>query len=411
MGQPEAALASAHASVRKNSENMEGWMLLAELSAEQGDDAAALSCLRPALESSPVLVRAWAWLAEMEPRLKSGLPVEEILTKARSSVVTEEDYATTVFALANLRQRAGLYSEAFGLYQEANQRLDAVQPFAIEAWEARVAEIIASSEQQAWTPPLRNQREFVDHARLVFICGMPRSGTSLCEQILCSHPAVHGAGELPSMEYIEKCLLQRGHNPYGTDETGWQAEMRNVYLDSLPPLNKGESWVIDKTPRNFERLDLVLRLFPEARVLWMLRHPLDTVLSCFFQDFASSQDYTRRLDHTTRVYIGHLNLLRHWKQKWGESLKVVDYSELVQNLETAARSLADFLSLDFHPAMLRPHLNPRPVRTSSAAQVRRPVYTTSLNQWRRYAGELSDLMARMQAEGLIDAEGQSSFSI
>jgi len=411
MDQPEAALASALASVSKNSENMEGWMLLAELSAEQGNVAEALAYLQPALEHRPMLVRAWAWLAEMEPGLNSGLPVEECLMQARNEAFSSEDFATAVFALAFRKRQAGLHAEAFALCQEANRRLDVAQPFAIEAWEARVEEIIASSGRQLATPHLDNHNDSKVFARLIFVVGMPRSGTSLCEQILCSHPAVHGAGELPTMESIEKCLRQRGMDIYGPDETGWQAEMQNVYLDSLPAMQEGEQWVIDKTPRNFERLGLILRLFPEARILWMLRHPLDTVLSCFFQDFASSQDYSRRLDHAARVYAGHLRLLRHWKQQCGLNLSVVEYSKLVQNLETTTHGMAEFIGLDFHPAMLEPHLNPRRVRTASAQQVRQPVFTSSLNQWKNYANELGDLMTQMQAQGLIDADGRMAFSI
>jgi hypothetical protein len=184
--------------------------------------------------------------------------------------------------------------------------------------------------------------------------------------------------------------------------------MRRAYLDSLPTRADDHGRVVDKSPRNFERLGLIFRLFPAARVLWCLRHPLDTIISCYFQDFRGGQRFSSNLEQCAWVYVEHIHLLRHWMRHFRNSIEVVDYSVLVQNLEGTAREMSDFIGVEFHPAMLQPQLNTRNVRTASSQQLRQPVYTTSLNHWRHYRKELADILALLQQQGLLDRQGRST---
>jgi hypothetical protein len=237
---------------------------------------------------------------------------------------------------------------------------------------------------------------------------MPRSGTSLSEQILCSHSEVLGGGELATMEYIARALAHEGIDPFEVgSEPGWLERMRRAYLSSLPARAADHARVIDKTPRNFERLGLILRLFPAARVLWCLRHPLDTIISCYFQDFRGGQGFSNNLEQCSGVYVEHIQLLRYWMRYFGDSIYVIDYPDLVQNPEATIHAMADFIGVEFQPAMLQPQLNTRNVRTASAQQLRQPVSTTSLNQWQHYGEELADVCALLQQQGLLDQQGRS----
>jgi hypothetical protein len=334
--------------------------------------------------------------------------VRQALERVRAGATAVEDAATASFALADIVRRAGKYPLAFAYYREANERLAAAHPFAMDCWEQEVEKTIAASRAwlEAGNCPAADAS--AGGEKLVFIVGMPRSGTSLCEQIISAHPGVPGAGELASMEHIEKALQQTGSDPYAVEaEPAWIDQMREAYLESLPAGFANHSRVTDKTPRNFERLGLIFRLFPAARVLWCVRHPLDTILSCYFQDFGAGQKFSQRLDHCARMYAAQVRLMRHWKHYFGRSIHAVDYSSLVRDLQSNVRAMADFLDVEFDPAMLQPHRNPRMVRTASAAQVKRPVYTTSLNNWRHYRQELSQVCAMLQQHGLLDAQGRA----
>lgn len=385
----------------------EARILRSELAAGQGDPRRAVEWLRTVVEHDPDHVRGWAMLSAHDPELVTELPVERELTRLADAELDADAAATAKFAVAHRALRDGEPDRAFDLFRAANELRASVAPFDIEGWERRVARILAASGSV--------ERPGTDSAvadgagrRLVFIVGMPRSGTTLCEQVLSAHPDVFGAGELPGMEQIRNELLRRSVDP---DTAGanpeWLGPMRATYLDLLPHRSAGHARVIDKAPRNFERVGLILQLFPAARVIWMLRHPLDTVLSCYEQDFGPGQAFSNRLDHAARVHVGHARLLREALRCHGDSVLVVDYARLVTQLEAVAREMAGFIGIDYHPAMLEPQRNPRQVRTASAEQVRQPVYTSAIDRWRLFADRLAPARRVFENAGLIDAEGGS----
>jgi len=396
--------------VDADANTFEAWILLSELAAQRGDTLLAAECIKEIIRRDPGHARAWALLAETMPDDTEPGSVQLALEQIRTRNGSYESAAVAGFALADLARRAGDHARAFTLYREANERLAAAGPFAMDHWEQSLERTIAAS--RAW---LQNsghrQTGTVDDCgeKLVFIVGMPRSGTSLCEQIISAHPAVLGAGELTMMEHIEKALPQMdSETAAAAPDAAWLEQMRHAYLEGLPPEAASHMRITDKTPRNFERLGLVFALFPRARVLWCVRHPLDTIISCYFHDFGDGQRFSNRLDHCARMYIGQVRLMRHWMRYFGDSIDIVDYSGLVQNLAAAATEMADFLGLEFHRAMLQPHLNRRPVWTASSAQVRRPVYTSSLDNWRHYRQELSEVCSMLQQHDLLDGQGRST---
>jgi tetratricopeptide (TPR) repeat protein len=395
--------------VKENPGLVEAWLLLSELALDLGDGERAVACLHEIILHDPGNVRVWAALAAIPGQAAGDPAIEKALADIETLAQDSATTATATFALADLDRQRGLFDAAFARYRSANQRLAESQPFALGKWQESLHTMTSNAlmwlESTAGPKPTE---EADGGGRLVFVVGMPRSGTSLCEQVLCSHPGVYGAGELPTMEFIAKALAHEGIDPFHVgSEPDSLKHMCEAYLGSLPTRSANHVRVIDKTPRNFERLGLIFRLFPGARVLWCLRHPLDTILSCYFQDFHGSQQFSHNLDQCAWVYIEHIRLLRHWLLHCGNSIKVVEYPCLVQDLAGTAQEMADFIGVEFHASMLQPQLNTRNVRTASSHQLRQPVYTTSLDQWRHYRKELAGVCVLLQQQGVLDQQGRS----
>ncbi len=236
----------------------------------------------------------------------------------------------------------------------------------------------------------------------VFIVGMPRSGTSLVEQVLASHPAVFGAGELPYIARIAEALGAGGARTTSGDA---------VYPECLPDLPEpvlagfaasyrkesqalaaGAAVVTDKAPLNFRHLGLIALLFPEARIVHCRRDPLDTCLSCFFQNFARGQAYSFDLAELGRFYQDYRKMMAAWAEVLPIEILDLDYEDLVADLEGVGRRLLAFCGLDWHPDCGRFFETRRPVLTASRVQVRRPLYSSSIGKWRRYERHLDPLI-------------------
>ncbi len=409
-GDSRMAQEVAQQCISEDATRFEALILLSELATERGEPAKAAAYLREILQQDAGHARAWALLAAMGGDAGADPSVRQALEEIKAGAGDDTSAASVRFALADMARRCGDHAAAFALYRQANEYLATAHPFAMDDWEISLEKTISAS--RAWLESGHAPAADADMnggERLVFIVGMPRSGTSLCEQIICAHPAVKGGGEMATMEYIANALGYENIDLFSMEsEPDWLPRMRCAYLDSLPAGSAAYARISDKTPRNFERLGLILRLFPAARVLWCVRHPLDTIISCFFQDFRSGQRFSYRLEYAARMYAGHVRVMRHWLRYFAGSVKVIDYAEMVQNPAATARQMAAFIGLDFNPAMLQPQLNPRPVRTASSLQVRRPIYTTSLNNWRHYRQELAPLSAMLQQQGLLDAHWRST---
>jgi tetratricopeptide (TPR) repeat protein len=409
-GDSRRARELAQQCVSEDASLFEAWILLSELAVESGEPAQAAACLREILQQDAGHAAAWALLAAMGGEAAADRSAQRALEEIKISARDDASAATAGFALADMARRCGDHAAAFALYRQANEYLATAHPFAMDDWELSLDKTISAS--RVWLESGSSAAADADTnggERLVFVVGMPRSGTSLCEQIACSHPGVMGGGEMATMEYIANTLAYENTDPFNLEaEPDWLPRMRGAYLDSLPAGSAAYDRISDKTPRNFERLGLILRLFPAARVLWCVRHPLDTILSCFFQDFRSGQRFSYRLEFAARMYVGHVRVMRHWMRYFADSITVIDYAEMVQNPAATARQMALFIGLDFNPAMLQPHLNPRPVRTASSLQVKQAIYTTSLNNWRHYRQELAAVSAMLQQQGLLDKQWRST---
>ncbi|HZZ00642.1 MAG TPA: sulfotransferase [Candidatus Baltobacteraceae bacterium] len=223
----------------------------------------------------------------------------------------------------------------------------------------------------------------------VFIVGMPRSGTTLAEQILASHPHVYGAGELNA--FHDAAVVTFAHDtaltPFVLQKLGRR------YSDGVAALAPNASRVTDKMPANFKYAGLIHLALPNARIVHMRRDPVDTCVSCFSQNFSGEQPFAYDLAELGRYYRGYEKLMDHWRNAMPPAAMLeIQYEELIGDFEAHARRLIDYVGLPWDPACLDFHRTQRSVRTASVAQVRRPIYTSSIGRWKSHEQRLKPLL-------------------
>ena len=403
-GRHREALKQVEACLALDPGNTDAWQLKATIAAAMGDPDTATEALQRVLDREPLNARALYALCRIERPGSGDHQRIAQLERARSGARDPRDRASAAFALADIHHRAGEFREAFGLYAEANRLQGGARPFDIERLERQVDEVIRVSG-----PMLRGVADDAAGEHLAFIVGMPRSGTSLAEQIIAAHPRALACGELIGMEVVEQGWGHAGLHPYLADgpqavDSARLAEGRRQYLGGLPSGHGGYAVVTDKAPMNFLRVGQIHRLFPRARIVHCVRHPLDTILSCWMQNFHAGLDFTHELDDLARLRIAHDRLMAHWKEWLPERIHTLRYEQLVADQHAQTTALADFLGLDFDPAMLSPHEVQHAVSTASAWQVRRPMYASSIGRWKDYAEFLQPQIERLQASGVLDAD-------
>jgi hypothetical protein len=235
----------------------------------------------------------------------------------------------------------------------------------------------------------------------VFIVGMPRSGTTLTEQIIASHPQAAAAGETG---VLRRAAVSLGYGSANEKEFPRRlgavsaSDARNLArqaLDLLERFSATAARVTDKLPHNFEVLGMVALLFPRARIIHCRRSPLDTCVSCFLTPLREEHGYAQNLSALGEYYRQYAALMEHWRAVLPMPILEVDYETLVNDLEGQSRRLIDFLGLEWDPACLDFQTSGRAVHTISRAQVRQPVYRTSVGRWRRYEAHLGPLRAAL----------------
>lgn len=400
-GRHEEAMQQVDACLALEPDMEDAWQMKGTLASALGDSRQAADALRHVLEQDPLNAKALYALCRIErPGLDDAERIAQ-LQRCRVACRDAKDRASAAFALADIHHRADQFPEAFELYVEANRQQAALRPFDIDRLERQVNEVIEVSG-----PMLRRVQDDAAGQHLAFIVGMPRSGTSLVEQIIAAHPRAMGCGELVGMEVVEQGWGHAGLHPYLADgpravTAAHLAEGRRQYLAGLPAGHGGHQVVTDKAPMNFLRVGQIHRMFPRARFVHCRRDPLDTIMSCWMQNFQVGLNFTHDLDQLARLYIAQDRIMAHWQRMLPDRIHTLEYESLVAEQEAGTRALAEFLGLDFDPAMLAPHEARRAVATASAWQVRRPVYSSSIGRWKPYAEYLQPQIERLRKAGVL----------
>jgi tetratricopeptide (TPR) repeat protein len=244
---------------------------------------------------------------------------------------------------------------------------------------------------------MREKRGYGDPAAApVFIVGMPRSGTTLIEQIIASHPKVFGAGELRVMANLAEALSGPNGTMFPEVVPAMSGEhlcrLGGDYLRAVRRLSPAAERITDKMPGNFALAGLIHLALPNARIIHVCRDPRDTAFSCFSIRFARGHEFSYDLSELGRYFRAYQRLVDHWRDVMPETMLEVHYEQVVADLEPQARRIIAHCGLEWDGACLAFHRNARPVRTASATQVRQPIYRSSIGRWRPYEDALQPLL-------------------
>ena len=398
MGQSEEALeAFDQAAALPAPQPIDALLGKASLLMELGRFPEASATLDKALAVYPRGVKTWVNRADLktfsadDPELAQ---MEALL--AAGGAPGHDDRMMLHFALGKAWMDAGDGERAFAHLAEGNRLKRATFTYDAAATDRWIASII-----EQFTPDLavRLAGQGDPSDLPVFVVGMPRSGTTLVEQILASHPQVHGAGELKTMQAMVDRISGPDLRPLGFPQLLATllphdlAPLGRTYVEQVAPLAPQQQRIVDKMPANFLYVGLIHLMLPNARIIHCRRDPVDTCLSCYSKLFQGEQKFSYDLQELGQFYRGYESLMAHWRGLLpAERLIEVRYEDVVNDIEDEARRLIGFLGLDWDEACLEFHQNRRQVRTASLHQVRQPLYRSGIGRWKAYAGQLSPLL-------------------
>ncbi len=347
---------------------------------------------KAALQIDPRRTEAWWSLADLKNYVFSDAEIAEM--QRLLSGGDGQGEAPLHFALGKAFEQRAAYRQAFAHYARGNalRRLD--EPFAIEVFERRCARIRAFFDAEFFAA----HRGGGDPSPApIFIVGLPRSGSTLLEQILASHSQVDGTMELPNILAMVAQFddLAPGRDGYpdtvGRASCAQLAALGRRYLDETAPLRSGRAHFADKLPNNFSHIGLIAAILPRAIIIDARRHPMDACFSTFKQHFAEGQTFSYDLTDLGRYYRCYLSLMDHWDAVLPGKVLHVQYEDMVREPDAQIRRLLAHCGIPFEPACLEFHATRRAVRTASAEQVRQPLYTSSVGYWRHFERELEPL--------------------
>jgi predicted Zn-dependent protease len=298
------------------------------------------------------------------------------------------------FSLGRAAEQQGSAIEAFFHYREGNRLRAQSSPFDLAGHESKCRRVMACLGA-AYFGAVKGAG-CADPAP-IFIVGLPRSGSTLVEQILASHPSVEGTMELPNVPNYVRELDRLNPRLDAYPESlraaphGVLTALGNRYIEETRPLRRGLPRFIDKLPNNFAHVGLIHAILPNATIIDVRRHPMDACFSCFKQYFASGQAFTYDLQCLGRYYRCYLELMSHWDAVIPGKVLHLSYEDLVAAPGPNIRRLLAYCGLEFNPLCMKFHETQRPIRTSSSEQVRQPLYASSIGYWRRFERELQPL--------------------
>lgn len=372
---------------------------LANVLNAQGRFEEAARCYRRSIELRPNDADAFYNLVNQQP-LNDGSPESEAAFALLSRQVevldrfTAREQGLLLFALGKALDARGETDRAFETLARANALHRSTFEFDITQSEKLAAAIVKRFDPALFA---RLEGAGAPSERPVFVVGMPRSGTTLVEQILSAHPGVHGAGEIGLLP----TLVSRVRSPQGLGFPFWVPDLAGAdlqrlaqaYLGGLDRQWPGDARITDKTIGNFELLGLIHLSLPNARIIHCRRDPRDVCVSCFSTRFSAGHSYAYDLGELGRYWRHYDRLMSHWRRTLPPGrIFEVDYEALVEDLDGWARRLIAHLGLPWDDACLRFYESRREVRTASFAQVRQPIYKGSVGRWRRYAKHLGPLL-------------------
>jgi len=356
----------------------------------------AIDAYRKAIELRPQTGEAYWSLANLKTYRFEDEDIADMRRQVDEEHGDPDDQSHLLFALGKAMEDRGLFDESFDYYARGNalrgkrhrhhakiNMFDTVRQ--IKTLDAKFFE-----ERRGWGCPAPDP---------IFIVGLPRAGSTLLEQILASHSQVEGTSELPDIIAISRRLGKKSRSNPASDypeilrtlDAAAARELGEGYLASTRIQRHGTPFFIDKMPNNFKHIGLIHLILPEAKIIDARRHPMAGCFSCFKQLFAHGQTFTYSLRDLGFYYRDYVRLMDHWDTVLPDRVLRVQYEDMVADTEHQIRRLLDYCGLPFEDACLRFYETERAIRTPSSEQVRQPVYTEGLEQWRNFEPHLQPL--------------------
>ncbi|ANO52371.1 tetratricopeptide repeat-containing sulfotransferase family protein [Woeseia oceani] len=366
------------------------------------DDSVA--AYRNSIASSGNNGAGWWGLADMKTVKFSGADIAAMQTLLANASAKTAQRTQAAFALGKAFEDRARYAEAFDSYAQANAMRESVH-FSAEQQRQGIAEIMRAYD----APGLATQAApRPSGPRPIFIVGLPRSGSTLIEQILASHTQVEGTMELATLpDIVRRISIDGGKRnvEYPSSMLCFSAAelaaYGQSYLDATAMYRSDKPYFIDKLPTNFDKVGLIHKILPDAVIIDARRHPLDCGFSAFKQHFAGGHLWSYRLEHIAAYYKSYLTLMDHWDKVLAGKVLCMLYEDVVADTEAAVRRLLQHCELGYQDACLRFFENQRPVRTASSEQVRQPIYRKGVAHWRHFASQL---------QPLVDALGEDTLA-
>lgn len=354
-----------------------GWKLTEMLSQQYPDNASInISYGKYALRNNHQEMA----IEKLKHVLKCGIPVDD-------------DLLSVHMLLGKLYDSIADYKNAFIHFDKANSYK--YNDYDINIFNRDISKIIncLSKEKYREIPSSNNSSKDI-----IFILGMPRSGTSLIEQIISSHSKVYGGGELQnivniagSMKFSGEALIQ-----YPEILNGATGDVVDAYANQLvevmQSLSPESQKITDKLPHNFLYIGLIHKLLPNAKIINCLRNPVDTCLSCYFQHFGGYHPYSYNLSHLAEYYQQYTRLMQHWQYELKIPIHNVQYENIVKDTEAEVRNILNYLELDWEDSCIEFYNHKREINTASYMQVTKKIYTGSMDRWRNYELYISELI-------------------
>jgi len=424
----DAAAASASRVLQLAPDKAESHIIYAGAIGMAGRHEEAIRAYEKALEIAPEKAGAMCGMAHHQKTIGLGA---EAIASYRRAIATRPDHAEAYWSLANLKtfrfddaeieamealldrtdlpdeasaqihNALGLefesrkdFGRAFSNFEQCNairRKAESYDPVDTESTYDRIIGLFDRDflERSAGAAPT--------DVTPVFIVGLPRSGSTLIEQILASHSQVDGTHELGDLPRVVKAARQRKRGERFPEQLAslevqeWAA-IGTRYLDKTSIFRRGAPFFVDKNPNNFVYTGILQLAMPNAKIIDARRHPLDSCFGSYKQLFASGQPFSYDLTELGEYYLQYRRLMDHWRDVLPQFVLEVDYEAVVADLDSQVRRILDFCGLPFEDACLRFHETERAVKTASSQQVRRPIYRSSVNLWRNYEPHLASLV-------------------
>lgn len=357
----------------------------------------AVSHYERAVSIKPEYAEAHRNLARLDAGRVDVAAIEELLA---SDSLAESDAAHGYFALGRAYSYAKEFDKAFENYDSGNRLKRKFVEYDASAWSDYVDRLVEGYSKEYFDKivPAGSDSDVP-----VFIVGMARSGTTLIEQIISSHPDVHGAGELAAFGEFEVALADQfrdsGVYPLCMRDCDQDTVLSYAgkYLEEIRAYSKNAKRVTDKMPGNFAQIGLIKTLFPKSRIIHCRRNKMDTCLSNYFNYFAVGNQYSFNLRELAKYYRDYERLMSHWHEILGTEIFDVQYEELVEDQESVSRALIECVGLEWDDRCLAFHENRRAVHNLSSMAVRQPVYASSIDQWKQFEKYLGPLVEILDA--------------